>query len=316
MPPAFTSELPQPQPVPPRTVSLPDTSAADQVKSEVDPSPPTHQRSLSSKSRSIFTPIDDRGSVLARHFGVGPPANEPPREDIHVKPEPTQEEANNETKTTATGQPVIPPPPPPRVVTEASRTQSISSISSDIKPPTRTNSVQSKRPQLKVQIPSENSDTADSSSRDSAGKALTPAKANPETNHSGVVLPPPSPSAGAILSAGAQGPPNPFARPPPPGTATQNNSAYASNNNIETPISALPSRFVSDALLPSPSSFFPEWGFGRSGPDTNMLPSPLTFPTPAAQTGPGFAREDEQDKKRKTPDSGPSGEGASKKTKT
>lgn len=314
MPPAFTPEPPQPQPAPPRTVSLPDASAADQVKPEEGPSPPTHQRSLSSKSRSIFTPIDDRGSVLARHFGAGPPT-EPPRENSHVKSEPTKEDANNESTT-----PVIPPPPPPRVVTEASRAQSISSVSSDIKPPTRTNSVQSKRPQLKVQIPSENSDrdtaTADSSSRDSAGKALTPAKANQETNHSGVVLPPPSPSAGAILSAGAQGPPNPFARPPPPGTATQNNSAYASNNNIETPISALPSRFVSDALLPSPSSFFPEWGFGRSGPDTNMLPSPLTFPTPAAQTGPGFAREDEQDRKRKTPDSGPSGEGASKKTKT
>lgn len=318
MPPAFTPESShQPQPPPPRTVSLPDASATDQVKPEESQSPPTHQRSLSSKSRSIFTPIDDRGSVLARHFGVGPPTNESPRSDTNIKPEPMQEDLNEGKSTN----PVIPPPPPPRVLAETSRTQSISSISSDIKPPTRTNSGQSKRPQLKVQIPSENSDrgsaTADSDSRDSAGnKALTPAKANPETNHSGVVLPPPSPSAGAILSAGAQGPPNPFARPPPPGAAAQNNNAYASNNNIETPISALPSRFVSDALLPSPSSFFPEWGFGRSGPDTNMLPSPLTFPTPAAQTGPGFAREDEQEKKRKTPDSGPSGEGASKKTKT
>lgn len=317
MPPAFTTEQPPQQPhlAPPRTVSLPDASSAGQVKPEGSHSPPTHHRSLSSKSRSIFTPIDDRGSVLARHFGLGASGAELPRSDVNVKPEPSQEDTN---ETRATDSPTIPPPPPPpRVVTEPPRTQSISSISSDINPPTRTNSGQSKRPQLKVQIPSENSDTAESSSRDSAGnKTLTPAKANAETNHSGVVLPPPSPSAGAILSAGAQGPPNPFARPPPPVTAAQNNNAYASNNNIETPISALPSRFVSDALLPSPSSFFPEWGFGRSGPDTNMLPSPLTFPTPAAQTGPGFAREDEQDKKRKTPDSGPSGEGASKKPKT
>jgi MADS-box transcription factor len=76
----------------------------------------------------------------------------------------------------------------------------------------------------------------------------------------------------------------------------------ANNQNMETPISALPSRFVSDALLPSPSSFFPEWGFSRNGPDTNMLPSPLTFPTPAAQTGPGFAREEDSDKKRKNSD--------------
>jgi MADS-box transcription factor len=43
-------------------------------------------------------------------------------------------------------------------------------------------------------------------------------------------------------------------------------------------------------LLPSPSSFYPEWGFGRSGPDSNMLPSPLTFPTPVMATGPGFGR--------------------------
>lgn len=181
----------------------------------------------------------------------------------------------------------------------------------------------SKRPQLKVQIPSENSDrgsaTAESSS--SAGqKAATPVKGSLDPSHPGVVLPPPSPSAGAIHSAGAQGPPNPFARPPPPVTAAaaaQNNNAYNNNNNIETPISALPSRFVSDALLPSPSSFFPaEWGFGRSGPDSNILPSPLTFPTPQVQTGPGFGREEEQEKKRKSPESGPSGEGAAKKAKT
>jgi MADS-box transcription factor len=47
-----------------------------------------------------------------------------------------------------------------------------------------------------------------------------------------------------------------------------------------------------------------------------MLPSPLTFPTPAIQNGPGFGREEEQDKKRKSPDSGPSAEAAAKKAKT
>ncbi|RHZ47065.1 SRF-type transcription factor RlmA [Aspergillus thermomutatus] len=313
MPPAFPTEQSQP----PRPVSLPDASSADQMvgplKVETSPSPP-HQRSLSSKSRSIFTPIDDRGSVLARHFGLGPPTCESPRtESTDIKAELKQ----NDSKEIKPPAQSVAPPPPPRTTTDVQRSQS----TPDIKPPPRTNSGQlpSKRPQLKVQIPSENSDrgsaTADSSS--SAGnKTVTPAKANPDTNHSGVVLPPPSPSAGAILSAGATGPPNPFARPPPPGTANQNSNAYNSNNNIETPISALPSRFVSDALLPSPSSFFPEWGFGRSGPDTNMLPSPLTFPTPAVQTGPGFAREDEQEKKRKSPDSGPSIEGTAKKTKT
>ncbi|GLA04376.1 hypothetical protein AnigIFM60653_004426 [Aspergillus niger] len=315
MPPTFTTEQQLP---PPRTVSLPEGTAPTDampgpMKTEGTPSPP-HQRSLSSKSRSIFTPIDDRGSVLARHFGVGPPTET--GENAQTKAEGATLGPNEGKPAGLTAKP---PPPPPRAATEAPRPQPVV----DLKPPVRTNSGQfpPKRPQLKVQIPSENSDrgsaTADSSSRDSAGnKTLTPAKANPDTGHSSVVLPPPSPSAGAILSAGAQGPPNPFARPPPPGAATQNNSAYNNNSNIDTPISALPSRFVSDALLPSPSSFFPEWGFGRSGPDSNMLPSPLTFPTPAVQSGPGFGREDEQDKKRKSPDSGPNAEGVVKKPKT
>lgn len=357
LPPGFgTPGESQPQPQQPsRTLSVPDASSdghghvqgqgqgqgQGQTKGEGSQSPPTqHHRSLSSKSRSIFTPIDDRGSVLARHFGLTAAGNEVARAlDPGAKHDPNQDAPGEDNPA-----PSIPPPPAPRGVTDATatatRTQSISSLSSEIMPPTRTNSGQSKRPQLKVQIPSEHSEggsaTADDSSRDSAGnKTLTPAKASLDPNQPGVVLPPPSPSAGAILSAGAQGPPNPFARPPPPqaqaaaaatatatatatasASASQNNNAYANNNNIDTPISALPSRFVSDALLPSPSSFFPEWGFGRSGPDSNMLPSPLAFPTPAAQTGPGFAREDEQDKKRKTPDSGPNAESSSKKTKT
>ncbi|KKK12083.1 hypothetical protein P175DRAFT_0445671 [Aspergillus ochraceoroseus IBT 24754] len=303
------SFLPDQQQPPQRTASLPETSTDQmpgQMKMEGSQSPP-QPKPLPSKSRSIFTPIDDRGSVLAQQFGLFGGAS-------HAKMEPGHDESNDR-------KPSIKPVPPPRAATEVPMSKAVP----DIKPPIRTNSGQmtSKRPQLKVQIPSESSDrgsaTAESSSRDSAGnKAVTPAKANPDTNHPGVVLPPPSPSAGAILSAGAQGPPNPFARPPPPGTtvAAQNNNSYNNNNNIETPISALPSRFVSDALLPSPSSFFPEWGFGRSGPDSNMLPSPLTFPTPAVQNGPGFGREEEQDKKRKSPDSGASGEGTTKKAKT
>lgn len=290
-----------------------DDSSA--MKAEHSQSPP-QMKSLS-KSRSIFTPIDDRGSVLARHFGAGAGSYEPHN--------------NNSLKVEALPQASLGSKSMPvRAATEAPRPGPIASTPK-IKPPSRTNSgpLPSKRPQLKVQIPSETSDggsaTADSS-RDSAGnKTSTPAKGSAENGPPGVVLPPPSPSAGAILSAGAQGPPNPFARPPPPVAAARNDS-YGSNsgnpnngnnsNNIETPISALPSRFVSDALLPSPSSFFPEWGFGRSGPDSNMLPSPLTFPTPAVQSGPSFSREDEQDKKRKSPDSGSAGEGTHKKPKT
>lgn len=263
--------------------------------------------------------------MLARHFGIGPPVCESPRTDPPVKTEPAHEDSNEAVE--ASSLPVA-PSAPVAAVTAPPRAKSIPAVP-ELKPPVRTNTGPgSSRPKLTVQIPSENSDresvTAESSSRDSAGnKTQTPAKGNADTNHSGVVLPPPSPSAGAILSAGAQGPPNPFARPPPPGTTTatttqtQNNNAYANNNNIETPISALPSRFVSDALLPSPSSFFPEWGFGRTGPDSNMLPSPLTFPTPAVQAGPSFSREDEADKKRKNEDNGgPSQEAASKRVKT
>lgn len=299
-----------------RAVPFIDTSEQmqNQVKREATQSPPQH-KAVSSKSRSIFTPIDDRGSVLARHFPIGS-SFESPRSDHPVKTEPGQDDP---AEGKAFGHAALLPSQKPASTVQ--RTQSMPAIP-DIKPPSRTNSGQlpPKRPQLKVQIPSENSDrgsaTAESTSRDSAGKALTPAKANADTNHTGVVLPPPSPSAGAILSAGAQGPPNPFARPPPPGTTTQNNNAYNSNNNIETPISALPSRFVSETLLPSPSSFFSEWGFGRSGPDSNMLPSPLAFPTPAVQSGPSFAREDEQDRKRKSPEGGSSQDSASKKTKT
>lgn len=313
IPTSFAPEQPN------RAVPFIDTSEQmqNQMKREGSQSPPQH-RSVPSKSRSIFTPIDDRGSVLARHFPVGP-TFESPRSDNPVKVEPGTEdpsEGRASSHVAALPSQKLPSAAPPT----ASRTQSMPAIP-DIKPPSRTNSGQlpPKRPQLKVQIPSENSDrgsaTAESTSRDSAGKAVTPAKANADTSHSGVVLPPPSPSAGAILSAGAQGPPNPFARPPPPGTTAQNNNAYSSNNNIETPISALPSRFVSETLLPSPSSFFSEWGFGRSGPDSNMLPSPLAFPTPAVQSGPGFAREDEQDRKRKSPEGGTSQDVASKKPK-
>lgn len=82
---------------------------------------------------------------------------------------------------------------------------------------------------------------------------------------------------------------------------TNSNSYGSSNRDMETPISALPSRFVENGLLPSPSSFYPEWGFGR---DSNMLPSPLTFQTPVVTNGPSFARDDSADRKRKTSDGG------------
>lgn len=110
--------------------------------------------------------------------------------------------------------------------------------------------------------------------------------ANPERSHNGIVLPPPSPSASALLSAGASGPPNPFARPPLP-PSQQNGNAYTenrnnTNNNMDTPVSALPSRYMEQSLLASPSGMFSDWdSWGRGGLNSAVLPSPLTFPTPS-----------------------------------
>lgn len=243
--------------------------------------------------------------MLAQHFGFAPPAESPKSESPVVK--------LDSDKPLKSGPPRprqhMGAVPAPRSQPAPQRTQSSASLS-DAQRISRTNSVGgAKRPQLKVTIPNEHSDVGEAtgeSSRDSGNTTATPARMGSDQGHSTVVLPPPSPSAGTLLSAGAQGPPNPFARPPPPGSVPQNSGAYSTNgNNIETPISALPSRFVSDALLPSPSSFYPEWGLGRTGPDSNMLPSPLTFPTPVMQSGPGFLKDaDEQERKRKSTDNG------------
>lgn len=153
-----------------------------------------------------------------------------------------------------------------------------------------------KRPRLKVQIPSEQSGDEGGTGESGMGETSTSQPQQSQAHQDRVVLPPPSPSANALLSAGAQGPPNPFARPPPP-MSTNPHAANRDANHIETPMSALPSRFMSDNLLPSPSTFYPEWGFGRSG-DSNMLPSPLNFQTPIVQNGGGWRHE--EDRKRTT----------------
>lgn len=259
------------------------------------------------KSRSIFTPIDDSRSLLAQHWGIGTTTSEPKSE---IKIERDNRSQSVDLNNVQRSKPIGPTPPPPRSQRGPlpQRTQS-SSGPSDSQPPSRTSSAKmgAARPILKVQIPSEQSDggsaTAESSPRQSAGTAGgTPAKASTDASHSSVVLPPPSPSASAILSAGAQGPPNPFARPHPPMNNSNPNSQVYSNNNIETPISALPSRFVADGLLPSPSSFYPEWGFGRSGGESNVLPSPLNFATPIMSNGPSFLRDEDGERKRKSPE--------------
>jgi len=293
---------------------------------------------MSVKSRSIFTPIDESRSILSQHWASSTSNAEPARSE----PAPTSNNRshsvdmvtvtrNNTGKTS---------PPPVNSNTHRNRNVSISSVPDGFTPPSRTNSAQlggGRRPILKVQIPDEpspdggsaRSATADSNSSPRSSTNTTSANRrpkggnNPDSHSSGVVLPPPSPSASALLSAGASGPPNPFARPHPVSQTSQTNSN--NGNMIDTPVSALPSRFMNNEFLPSPSSFYPDWNFRSS--DSNTLPSPLNFATPVVGTGPSFLREDSGGRenggngggaKRKTPEmegSGSEGGGDQKRLK-
>jgi MADS-box transcription factor len=323
-PPQQQQQQQQPPPPPPPQVSQPPQERPQQPTITV-PSPPQHNdfqspplpqpKPLHASARhSIFTPIDDSQSMLAAHWGSSSNTmNQAP----YIKQENrslsidvaamSRPQPNGEHKPLPQASQSLPIQQPPQ------RTQSTSSMSA-IPPPSRTNSLRmsESKPRLRVQIPSEQSDagsaTADSSPKDSGTTGATPGRSTDASHSSGVVLPPPSPSANSLLSAGATGPPNPFARPPPP----SNSNSYNSRNDIETPISALPSRFVEGNLLPSPSSFYPDWNFGR---DSNMLPSPLNFQTPVAPSGPSFARDDSTERKRKTSDQG-SDDGSQKRIKT
>ncbi|RMD42132.1 hypothetical protein DV735_g2977, partial [Chaetothyriales sp. CBS 134920] len=256
-----------------------------------EPSPP-QVRHAASKSRSIFTPIDEGGSVLAQHFfgAPDPPAPPPPPAQASAAKAESSPEIQPPPRS-LTAQPQLPKPPlaapqPPRP----------STTSAELPPPHRSDTSGSRsgaRPKLNLQIP-ESSDGESAVGGSPGAQPSATASANPAngrtTDH--IVLPPPSPSASAVLSAGASGPPNPFARPPPPTSNNQSRESYAdSRNNIETPISALPSRYMSNELLPSPSNFFSEWGdFSRNGGSLNsaVLPSPLIFPTPAEVRNPGL----------------------------
>ncbi|KAL2031609.1 hypothetical protein D6C84_01652 [Aureobasidium pullulans] len=272
----------------------------DQNTFQSPPLPQPRPLPAHARSHSIFTPIDDSRSLLAQHWG-GSSSNyrepviktEPPRShsvDVSFasrqRPNGTSPKPAETAPLPVTSNPTMqaPPPGPPQ------RTASISSIPGPVRPGGA--AAEAKRPRLKVQIPSEQSDggsaTADSSPKDGGTASATPLRVG-----QGVVLPPPSPSTNAVLSAGASGPPNPFARPAPP--ISTNPHVNRERDHIETPLSALPSRVMDgNHLLPSPSSFWPDAWFGR---DNNMMPSPLNFQTPVVLSGPGFREEDE--KKRK-----------------
>ncbi|KAK7748319.1 resistance to lethality of mkk1p386 overexpression [Diatrype stigma] len=260
------------------------------------------------KQHSIFTPIDENRSILSQHLAS------------FDKESSTKDDGNSRAQSVDVGAVArtnghsSPPPPPQRSNTSAlanSHVPTSSRPEPTFSPPSRSNSLKSgggARPRLKVQIPDEQSDAGSNTAESNTSPRTTadPTQRNgTEPQSSVVVLPPPSPSASALLSAGATGPPNPFARPAP---HSQNNS----NMNIDTPVSALPSRFLNNEFLPSPSSFYPEWNF--RGNDSNTLPSPLNFATPVVGSGPSFLRDDNPPgtNKRKSPEisaSGPASDG-------
>lgn len=279
-PPTSNSLQPPPQPAP--------RASPQPQHTNLRPPSPVDRRHSSSKSQSIYTPIDENGSVLARVFfgAADPPGHKHSPPDIKPPPRTVSQPSSNNLRPN--------PAQPTRATTTSSRS---------FAPPQRTDTSDSKgglRPKLNLTIPSGSEDNEETGSP----RANETRSANPERNHNGIVLPPPSPSASALLSAGASGPPNPFARPPPP-TSQQNTNAYSENKNtIETPVSALPSRYMEQSLIASPGGLFSDWdNWGRGGLNSAVLPSPLTFPTPADSKLPVlFGGKTEGDDKRKAED--------------
>lgn len=245
------------------------------------------------KSHSIFTPIEENRSILSQHLASFASESQGAKPDSAA----AGHNRSQSVDVTARGGSSASPQLKRLSVSnslEKARAASVSSSGADnhpFIPPSRSNSLKNggpgaasrpRGPRLTVQIPDGASEpgSAGAESKSPHGSAITPTQA---PRHNSVVLPPPPPSpsasASALLSAGASGPRNPFARPPPQQTV-----------NGETPVSALPSRFLHNELLPSPSSFYPEWHF--RGNDSNTLPSPLNFATPVVGTGPSFLRDD------------------------
>ncbi|KAK2625480.1 hypothetical protein QTJ16_004792 [Diplocarpon rosae] len=318
---------PQPPPQPQQPPAPPHPDSEGQP-----PAPPQMLepvKRMSTKSRSIFTPIDESRSILSQHWASSTTNVEPNRAEAPPHYNGLAHSAGDLAALGGIKTSTSPPPPP--LVRDPSHPQTLAmasgSLSEDFPTPSRSNSGQlgggggGKRPVLKVHIPDEPSEGDSSSSPRSGNAAGPPAPdhghANADANP-GVVLPPPSPSASALLSAGASGPPNPFARPHPPqsnastGGAntttttttttstnhnTHNNTNDNSNNNhnhnhttLDTPASALPSRFMTNEFLPSPSSFYSDWP--NYGGGSTTLPSPLNFATPVVGTGPSFLRDE------------------------
>jgi len=164
------------------------------------------------------------------------------------------------------------------------------------------------KPVLKVQIPDNEGFLpveVQSSPHQSPSKAYVQENSKFGTE-SRVTMSPPSPSVSALMSVGADGPPNPFSRPHHLHAQTTQATAHAfgeqtevPENAIDTPVSELPSRFLDNDFLPSPSSFYPANWNPTNDDTSNTLPSPLNFDTPVIGTGPSFLRENAGNGKRK-----------------
>ncbi|KAK1247309.1 hypothetical protein MKX07_002218 [Trichoderma sp. CBMAI-0711] len=302
------TENPSPQPphqlLPPQ--SMPPHTSPQPARRHLDPQPPppvepraeapekpkaplintdTAIKKMSQrKSHSIFTPIEENRSILSQHLASF--ASEPQSIKNETgamaaaNPNRSQSADNGPAAAVRNGEPT------PHLQQRSNlRNTSVSSLPdtpsqvSSLKINTAVGGTRPKPPRLTVQIPDGGSEAGSATGDSNSPRIPTDAASNAPHRHNSVVLPPPSPSATTLLSAGATGPPNPFARPVP-----------QQNVNGDTPVSALPSRFLNNELLPSPSSFYPEWNF--RGSDNNTLPSPLNFATPVVGTGPSFLRDD------------------------
>jgi len=244
------------------------------------------------KGHSIFTPVEENRSMLSQHLAAFAPESIKTENGLATVPTGRP----HSTDMTSSARTVSPP--------QSKGRASVGPVpETTFTPPSRSNSFQTngsaggqrpRGPRLTVQIPDEGSEPG-SATESTSPKAETRPGQQRQNSNSSIVLPAPSPSAGpGLLSAGATGPPNPFAKPLP-----------QQNINAETPASALPSHFISNNFLPSPSSFYNDWNFRAS--DSNTLPSPLNFATPVGPSGPSFLRDDNSNtaagaNKRKSPE--------------
>ncbi len=237
------------------------------------------------RSHSIFTPVEENRSILGQHSKLFS------TEESTIKEEPT-----SRSQSVDGGAPIRTSPPLPRSHSSMDKSRNVSLPDVAFAPPSRTNSVtggplsaRPRGPKLTVQIPDGGSEQGGSAVTGESSSPRNPADTPTHTQrrHGSIVLPPPSPSASALLSAGATGPPNPFARPP----VNPQGMGNGTSNKNETPQSALPSRYLNGEFLPSPSSFYPEWNYKAS--DSNTLPSPLNFSTPVVGSGPSFLTQDQ-----------------------